>query len=85
MPSTELTARSATTFSYERSSPFTPTVDPLCTQTVCPKETGVDYNETSWSIFPSGVSGKVVSRIQWDDQDAQPLWCIETTWRVSED
>jgi hypothetical protein len=65
--------------------PLTPTVDALCTQTTCPKETGIPYNETSWSIFPSGISGKVVSRIEWKDQDAQPLWCIETTWRVSDE
>jgi hypothetical protein len=63
--------------------PLPATVDPLCEQTACPKESDTEYNETSWSIFPSGVSGKVVSRIQWADQDAAPLWCIETTWRVS--
>jgi len=63
--------------------PLPATVDPLCTQTICPKETGVTYNETSWSIFPSGVAGKIVSRIEWADQDAAPLWCVETTWRVS--
>jgi uncharacterized membrane protein len=63
--------------------PLSPTVDSLCTQTACPKESNVDYNETSWSIFPSGVSGKIASRIEWKDQDASPLWCIETTWRVS--
>ena len=64
--------------------PLTPTVDPLCTQTTCPKEPDTPYNETSWSIFPSGVSGKIVSHIEWKDQDDAPLWCIETTWRVSD-
>lgn len=63
--------------------PFSPTVDPLCTQTACPKDPDTVYNETSWSIFPSGISGKIVSRIEWADQDDAPLWCIETTWRVS--
>jgi hypothetical protein len=63
--------------------PLPKTIDALCTQTTCPKETGVDYNETSWSIFPSGVSGKIVSRVEWADQDGDPLWCIETSWRVS--
>ncbi len=62
--------------------PLTPTVDPLCTQTLCPKVVDTEYNETSWSIFPSGLAGKIVSRIQWADQDAAPLWCVETTWRV---
>lgn len=62
--------------------PLTPTVDPLCTQTTCPKLVDTDYNETSWSIFPSGLAGKIVSRIEWADQDAAPLWCVETTWRI---
>jgi hypothetical protein len=62
--------------------PFPATVDPLCTQTTCPKEPDTDYNETSWSIFPTGLSGKIVSQVAWADQDANPLWCVETTWRV---
>lgn len=61
--------------------PFTPTVDDLCTQTVCPKDTGFN-NESSWSIFPSGVSGKIVSSIAWKDQNDDLVWCVETTWRV---
>jgi hypothetical protein len=62
--------------------PFPATIDPLCSQTNCPKETNVDYNETSWSIFPSGISGKIVSEVSWKDQDNALLWCVETTWRV---
>jgi hypothetical protein len=61
--------------------PFTPTVDDLCTQTVCPKDVGT-YNETSKSTFPSGISGKIVSKIQWTNQDKQPVWCLETTFRT---
>jgi hypothetical protein len=61
--------------------PFTPTVDDLCTQTVCPKDVGT-YNETSKSEFPSGVSGKLVSKIQWKNQDSQPVWCLESTFRI---
>lgn len=61
--------------------PFTPTVDLLCTQTACPK--GISfYNETSSSPFPSGISGKVVSKIQWTNQDNLPVWCVETTFRI---
>lgn len=61
--------------------PFTPTVEDLCTQTGCPKEVGT-YNETSRSTFPTGVSGKVVSKIQWKTQDNQPVWCLESTFRI---
>ena len=61
--------------------PFSPTVDDLCSQTECPKDIGT-YNETSYSTFPSGISGKVVSKIQWKNQDNQPVWCLETTFRI---
>jgi hypothetical protein len=61
--------------------PFPPTVEDLCTQTDCPKEPGI-YNETSSSIFPSGVSGKIVSQIAWRDPDDTLIWCVENTWRV---
>ena len=61
--------------------PFTPAVNDLCTETSCPKEIG-SYNETSSSLFPDGVSGKLVSKIQWKNQDKQPVWCLETTFRI---
>ena len=61
--------------------PFTPTVDDLCTQTSCPKDIGF-YNETSSSDFPSGITGKIVSKIQWKNQDNLPVWCVETTFRI---
>jgi len=61
--------------------PFVPTVDDLCTQTACPKNVGT-YNETSKSTFPSGVSGKIVSKISWTNQDNQPVWCLESTFRI---
>jgi len=61
--------------------PFAPSVEDLCTQTICPKEPGL-YNETSWSIFPSGISGKIVSQIAWRDPDDTLIWCVENTWRV---
>jgi hypothetical protein len=61
--------------------PFTPTKEDLCTQTSCPKEPGI-YNETSSAIFPSGISGKIVSQIAWRDPDGTLIWCVENTWRV---
>lgn len=61
--------------------PFPPTEEDLCTQTMCPKEVGFN-NESSSSIFPSGISGKIVSSISWTDQNDELVWCIETTWRV---
>lgn len=61
--------------------PLPSTTDPLCTQTSCPKDPGT-YNESSWSIFPSGVSGKIKSTITWKDQTDALVWCVETTWQV---
>jgi hypothetical protein len=61
--------------------PFNPTTQDLCTQTACPKNIGI-YNETSSSDFPDGISGKIVSKIQWKNQDNLPVWCQETTFKI---
>lgn len=61
--------------------PFPASEEDLCTQTKCPKEVGF-HNETSSSVFPSGISGKIVSAISWTDQNDELVWCVETTWRV---
>lgn len=60
--------------------PLPTTTDDLCTQTSCPKVPGV-YNETTHGTFPD-VGGKVVSKIQWTNQDGQPIWCSEQTFKV---
>jgi len=76
-----LTGGTATYSASFNGIPFTPSVDDLCTQTSCPKEIGF-YNETSHSTFPSGISGKIVSKIQWKTQDSEPVWCLESTFRI---
>ncbi len=62
--------------------PFTPTVYDLCSQTVCPKGVG-SYNESSSTLFIEGISGKIVSKIQWVNQDNLPVWCQETTFKIT--
>jgi hypothetical protein len=62
--------------------PFSPTIQDLCTQTACPKDIGF-YNETSSSLFPEGINGKIVSKIQWTNQDNLPVWCQETTFKIA--
>lgn len=57
--------------------PFTPTVEDLCTQVSCPLVPGI-YNLSSTSQFPS-VSGKIVSKIQWYNEDSSLLLCSELT------
>jgi hypothetical protein len=77
----QITAGTATYSFTVNGIPFPATNDDLCTQTACPKDIG-SYNETSKSTFPSGVSGKLVSKIQWVTQDKQPIWCLESTFRM---
>lgn len=61
--------------------PFTPSVDDLCTQTACPKTAGF-HNETSTDVWPSGVSGKIVTKLEWFDAAGTLLLCSQTTERV---
>ena len=61
--------------------PFAPTVDDLCTQVTCPLVSGT-YNLSSTSTWPSGVSGKIVTKIEWYDSAKNLLLCSQTTERV---
>lgn len=61
--------------------PFTPTTDDLCTQTSCPKVAGF-YNESSSDVWPGGVSGKIVTKLEWFDANGALLLCSQTTERV---
>ena len=58
--------------------PFTPTVDDLCTQTFCPKTPG-SYNETSKDTWPTGISGKIVTKLEWYDTSNNLLLCSQVT------
>ena len=62
--------------------PLPATKEDLCSQTACPKAPG-SFNETSSSEFPN-VSGKITSKIAWTDQNSNPVWCIEATFRTME-
>lgn len=81
LPAPEITSGTATYSVTYNGIPFPPTVNPLCDETSCPKDTGFN-NETSWSLFPSGVSGKITSSVKWNDQNDDLVWCVETTWKV---
>lgn len=61
--------------------PFPATVDPLCSQVECPMTPG-PYSNTTVSPFPTGVSGKIVTKLEWFDTDNTLLYCLETTVRV---
>lgn len=61
--------------------PLTPTVEDLCSQTSCPKTSGF-YNESSTDVWPSGVSGKVVLKLSWFDDQKNLLLCSQVTERL---
>ena len=61
--------------------PFPATNDDLCTQVVCPQVPGTT-NLTSASIWDGGVSGKIVSKIEWFDTSNQLLLCSQLTLRI---
>ena len=81
LPAPEITGGTARYSITYNGIPFPATVDPLCEQTACPKQVGFN-NESSSSTFPSGISGKVISAIRWNDQNDDVVWCVETTWKV---
>lgn len=81
LPVPEITGGTATYSVTYNGIPFPPTVNPLCDETACPKPVGFN-NETSSSIFPSGLSGKITSSVKWIDQNDDLVWCVETTWKV---
>jgi hypothetical protein len=62
--------------------PFPSTVDPLCEDAKnCPIGPGT-YNLTTTSVFPTGVSGKIGSTIEWYDGVGTLLLCVQTMVRV---
>jgi hypothetical protein len=61
--------------------PFPATKDDLCTQITCPQEPGT-LNITSASVWEGGVSGKIVSKIEWFNPSNELLLCSQTTIRV---
>lgn len=61
--------------------PFTPEVNDLCAQTACPKVAGL-WNESSTDTWPSGISGKIVTKLQWYDSAGNLLLCSQVSEKV---
>jgi hypothetical protein len=61
--------------------PFTPEIGDLCTQTSCPKVAGL-WNESSTDTWPSGISGKIVTKLQWYDTAGTLLLCSQVSEKV---
>ena len=61
--------------------PFAPTTEDLCSDVACPLLPG-PYTNTTTSVFPSGVSGKVTTKIEWFDVANNRLLCVDVTAKV---
>jgi hypothetical protein len=58
--------------------PFSPTTEDLCSDIACPLGPG-PYTNTTTSTFPTGVSGKIVTRIEWLTPANEQLLCVDVT------
>lgn len=56
--------------------PFSPTFEPLCQNIPCPLGPG-RYHNTSISVWPSDLSGSLVTRMKWWNLDKMELLCVE--------
>lgn len=61
--------------------PFSPSVEPLCQDIPCPLEAGT-YTNTSYSDWPTGVSGLLDSKMKWLDSNSKLLLCVEISGTV---
>ena len=68
-------ARYAVTYNFI---PLTPTVEPLCKNIPCPLSSG-SYSNTTYMLWPSGLSGNLVTKITWLVVTLKQLLCIQLT------
>jgi hypothetical protein len=54
----------------------------LCSSMSCPIEPG-SHDGSTWALFPSGVSGTLVSKINWYDDQQNHLLCIESVIKAT--
>jgi hypothetical protein len=62
--------------------PLGTTTEDLCEKMACPIYPG-SYDGSTWASFPSGVSGTLVSKINWYDEKKNHLLCIESVIKAS--
>jgi hypothetical protein len=75
---TDGTARYETTYNFI---PLSPTIQPLCSNIPCPLGPG-RYVNTTYSTWPTGLSGTIVSRMKWLDSTGTLLICTEISGKV---
>lgn len=77
-PITDGTSTTVVTYNFI---PFSPTVEPLCQNTVCPVPSGLTEQSSS-SIWPPSLSGTVATTITWTDLQKNQLLCMKITVKV---
>jgi len=68
------TAETAITLNYI---PFQPSSENLCNSVFCPLGVG-SHDSSTFYIFPSGISGRIITQIKWFDLSGTLLLCIKT-------
>jgi hypothetical protein len=76
VPEKVIGGRSITSITYNYL-PFKPTEEDLCINTECPITPG-EHDGSTWYEWPSGLSGVVVSKVEWHDLSNNLLLCIES-------
>jgi hypothetical protein len=71
-------AKFATTYNFI---PFSPTTEPLCQNVPCPLGPGSYTNNTA-SVWPSGLSGTLISTLTWQDTGGKQLLCVSITAKM---
>jgi len=74
-PGADITSGTATNAITYNFMPLSPTVEDLCTNTVCPLTNGFNDRSTN-STWPD-VSGSITSKITWTRDDGTQLLCIK--------
>jgi hypothetical protein len=62
--------------------PFTPSTEDLCLSIPCPLTPG-SHDGSSWFLFPAGVTGRLVTKVEWKDLAGALLLCIQMTLDAS--
>jgi hypothetical protein len=61
--------------------PLPATKTDLCSEVTCPLVGGL-YSNTTVSVFPSGLSGKITTKMQWSDLQNVVLYCLQIVFRL---
>lgn len=63
--------------------PFAPSYEPLCANVPCPL-TPNTYKNTSFSKWPTGLSGSVTTKMSWLDLDENLLLCVQISGQMGD-